>query len=177
MNQVSSLVKTMKETSSNTQCLFLCLLLLCDTFLSGNQKLFGFFLFQLMEGMQKATVGFSTAIMMMRQDSWLPGWAIGIFSPSIAKTIKEGPVKLSQFMLNRIQEHRETFDPDHPRDIMDQYIKHRSRDKDFSDYRFACTMIVLTFDGIETTSYLVLWSLLLLACDQGQLKYFLCNLV
>ncbi len=125
-------------------------------------------LFQFEEGLKDITAAIQCFPVMNHADSYLPAWAMKLFFPSMVKTLKKGPVKLTQFYTKRIEEHRRTFDPEKPRDVMDQYINHRTGEKEFTDYRFACTMTILSFDGIETLGCLVQWALLLLAGNPGE---------
>ena len=69
-----------------------------------------------------------------------------------------------KFMVERIEEHRRTLDPQNPRDVLDVYIdRQRSEEssKD-SDTVLACNVIIFLPDAIDTLCKLMNWVILYL---------------
>ncbi len=124
------------------------------------------FYLQIMEALDETTAAVAHLLFFYKMDSWLPSWAIQLLFPFVCAATRKGLVKINHFFSKQIEEHRRTLDPDHPRDVMDVYIKER-KGEDFTGHRFACTMTVFCFDGIGTLGYVLQWTLLLLASKPG----------
>ena len=114
---------------------------------------------------------FSHWYFMHTKECWLPSWAIQLFYPAITKAVEESPKKMVQWILQSIEDHRRTFDPDHPRDVMDLYIKHRSEDKNFTDHRFASTMYAYFLDSTGTLGIVLLYTLCVLALHPSKYTF------
>ena len=124
----------------------------------------------MIEGTHELLATFGDCHYVNQLAAWLPYWAIKLFFPSTVKTLAGGIGKLAAYIQKRIDEYRRTFNPDQMRDFLDIYIKHRSGEKDFTNHKFVCTTMAFMPDAIDTTAYVVLWSLLLLGFDEGKLK-------
>ena len=56
--------------------------------------------------------------------------------------------------LSQIEEHRRTLDRDNPRDVIDGYLIERGDDPELTDEVFACNLIMLFPDAIDSTGCL-----------------------
>ncbi len=113
----------------------------------------------------------------------VPFWILKWFVRGTLKKIGEKP--LNDYFSKQITAHRETFNPDEMRDILDYYIRDRT-EAEFTDSKFIDTTTMFFNDAIMTASDVVLWAVLYLQCHpeeqqkaQEQLKQVsaLCNLV
>ncbi len=122
-----------------------------------------------MDALGEMTNSFYSWTVLEQLEKWLPTWLIKMFYPGTASKVRNGPKKLIQLVQKKIVEHRKTFNPNHkPRDIIDLYLKEKKGDQDFTDYRFACTLIFLMHDAIETTRTELKSCLFLLARHPGK---------
>lgn len=84
---------------------------------------------------------------------------------SPAKPIINNDQKIRSYFHKRIQEHRETFDPDNPRDFLDMYLKLEHEHKNtetLSEENVFRVMVDLFLGGSETTATTMTWVFLYL---------------
>ncbi|XP_060078047.1 cytochrome P450 2B1-like [Ylistrum balloti] len=86
------------------------------------------------------------------------------------KKIRNNFYESINYMQQQIIDHRNTFDPENPRDFIDVFIKEQSRqDPDntvFEDFNLQVTLLNLFVAGTETTTTTIRWTILQLIYNQ-----------
>ncbi|XP_069114786.1 cytochrome P450 2B5-like [Argopecten irradians] len=95
---------------------------------------------------------------------YLPG---DIFS---LNKIRNNANELISYMHEQINNHKNTFDPDNPRDFIDVFIKEQNRQSSsnavFDDFNLEVTVLNLFVAGTETTATTIRWTILQLMYHQ-----------
>lgn len=89
-----------------------------------------------------------------------------------AKRLKHNIEQIMDFVEDRIQEHRNTFDEDNLRDFIDAYINEMNKciEKDttsFTEFQFVSTIRDLFIAGTETTATGIKWAILYMLHNPG----------
>ncbi len=91
----------------------------------------------------------------------VPFFILKWFMRSTLKEITKRP--LTDYFLEVISAHRNTFDPNHMRDFFDHYIRDRT-EENFNDSILIDMGTILFPDGIMTLSDVMLWAITYLQC-------------
>ncbi|XP_019635835.1 PREDICTED: cytochrome P450 2D9-like [Branchiostoma belcheri] len=87
---------------------------------------------------------------------------------SSGREILENKRKIMAFVNQSIAEHRDTFDPDHTRDLVDAYLKETQGNHDrsvFTDEEIAHMAVELMVSGNDASSFAVRWGILFMALN------------
>ena len=127
---------------------------------------------RLIQGQRDMLFSFQSAFTFSFLGQYIPHWILKKMYPETVEKILSLIRPAREYVREKIVEHRESFDPNNLRDFMDQYMKHRSGDSEFTESKFVDSMLSFMPDAIGTLGSVMLWNMKYLAAypdEQGKL--------
>ena len=91
---------------------------------------------RLVQGQRDMLFSFQSAFTFSFLGQYIPHWILKKMYPETVEKILSLIRPAREYVREKIVEHRESFDPNNLRDFMDQYMKHRSGDPEFTESKF-----------------------------------------